>query len=202
MRNDDIGAHFCHVPGFLRRTHIDNGEKIHATRQPNHIDFLLHAHPSLLENLPELSIHYRMSRKVIHPAETHLLNLTEKMPHPPPGVAPMHSTDNRHLFYDRENLELSDLHRDCIGVPIGHEPCRRAMASHSKTTRIINDDKIRSPFLNKLGTNPRSGTCCNNGFSPPQSIPQALDHFFPRVGISFSSPRVWHRLKTSLLPST
>ena len=193
--DDGISAHLRHLSGLLRRSDINDGEEVHAACQPDHINLLLHTHAGLLQNLPELSIHNGVGGKIVHSAETHVPDLPEKVPHAPPRIAPVHTTDNRDLLHHGKNFKLPDFHRHGIGVAVGHEARGGAVPRHAEATGIIDDNEVSPSFFDKFGADSSAGSCRDNGLPTTQAVLQPFDHFFARVGISFSSPGIRHRFR-------
>jgi hypothetical protein len=110
------------IAGLIRRRDIDDGEEVHLAGESDHLEFLLDAHAGFLEDLAELAVHDAVGGEIVHAAEAHLLDLAEPVPHAASRVGGVHPADHRDLLDHGQDFEFADLHRDGVGVAVGHQP--------------------------------------------------------------------------------
>ena len=77
-------------------------------------------------------------------------SLAQKVPHASTRVGTMHAADHGHFLDDGQHFEFADLHRDRIGIAIGHQAARRAVARHAKAARIVDDDQVGPALFDEL----------------------------------------------------
>ena len=194
VSDDGIGAGFSHLDGFIRRTHVDDGEEIHATGEVHHLVFFLHAHAGLFEHAAEVSVDDGVGGEIVHAGETHLFHLAQPMPHATTGIGRMNAADNRAFFDDRQDFVFTDVHGDGIGVTVGHHAGGGAVAHHAEATAVVDDNEIGAAFFDELGADARAGSGCDNSVVFIERGLQAFANFFAGVGITDSGPGVGHKL--------
>ena len=117
------------------------------------------------------------------------------MPHPATRIGRMDAADDGTFFDDGEHLIFANLHGDGIGIAVSHHPRGRAVAHHAEATAIIDNDEISAALLDELSTDAGAGAGGDNGIALGEGGAETFANFFARVGISFSSPRVRHKIK-------
>ena len=89
--------------------------------------------------------------EIIHAGEPHGLHFAEPVPHAAPRIGGVHAADHGNLLYDGQHFVLADLHRDGVGVAVGHEAGGRAVTGHPEAAGVVNDQEVGAAFLDELG---------------------------------------------------
>ena len=140
MGDDDVGAGLGHGLCFFRRAHVDDGEHLHLAGEGDGLELLLHAHAGLFEDLAELAVDDRVGWEVVNAGEAHVLHLAEPVPHAAARVGGVDAADDRDFFDDREYFVFADLHRDRVGVTVGHHAGGGTVTGHTEAAGVIDDD--------------------------------------------------------------
>ena len=114
------------------------------------------------------------------------------MPHPTAGIRGVDPANDGDLVDHRQHLVFANLHRHRVCVSIGHEAAGAPVAGHPKTPRIVDDQQIRPPLFNELGRDASPSAGREERFASVERVLKAVADLLPRVGVSFSSPRVGH----------
>ena len=114
------------------------------------------------------------------------------MPHAPARVGRVHAANHRDLFHDRQDFKLADFHRHGVGVAVRHQAAGGAMAGHAEAAGVVNDDEVRPAAFDEFCAD--AGACArgDDRLAFFERGAEALDDLLARVGISFSSPGIWH----------
>ncbi len=107
----------------------------------------------------------------------------------------MDAADDGTFFDHGEYLVFTNLHGDGIGIAVSHHPRGRAMAHHAESTAIIDNDEISAALFDELSADAGAGAGSDNGIALGEGGAETFANFFARVGISFSNPRVRHKIK-------
>src|SRR5690606_57394 len=118
------------------------------------------------------------------------------MPHSSSGVGSMNTANDGDFFHHREYLKLPNFHGDCIGITIGHQSGCRSVSRHTETAGVVNDDQVCTSFFNELRTDPGSCTGSYDGILLINSRLKAVSYFLSGVRIPFTSPRIWHLIRS------
>src|SRR2546422_6195223 len=106
------------------------------------------------------------------------------MPHAAPGVRRVHAANNRNFLHNRQYFEFANFHSDGISIAVGHQPGSRAMASHAKTTRVVNNNEVATAALDKLGTDTGTSASRDDRLTLFQRSAQPFHDLLARVWIA------------------
>ena len=194
--DDGVSPGLGHFHGFFRGADIDDGKEVHFPGERDHFVFFLHAHAGLFEHAPEMAVDDGMGGKVVHAAETHLLDLAQPVPHAAAGIGGVDAADDGYFFDDRQHFVLTDLHGDGIGIAVGHHAAGGAMTHHAEAAGVVDDDEVGAALLDEFGADARASAGGDHGVAFLDGVHQALADFFAGVGISFAGPGIGHGLET------
>ena len=190
--DDDVRAGLGHGLGLFGRADVDDGEHLHLAGEGDGLEFLLHAHAGLFEDLAELAVDDRVGREVVDAREAHVLHLAQPVPHAAARVGGVDAADDGDFFDDGQHLVFADLHRDGVGVAVGHHAGRGAVASHAEAAGVVDDDQVGAAAFDELGADARAGAGGDDRLALGHRVTETGDDFGAGVGVSFSGPGVGH----------
>jgi hypothetical protein len=192
--DDGICAGFGHGLGFLGGGDIDDGEEVHLAGDGDHFELLLHAHAGFFEDAAEMTIHDGMGREVIDARKAHILDLQQPVPHAAAGVGGMDAANDRDFLDDGKDFVLTDFHGDGIGIVVGHQTGRGTVPRHAEASAIIYDDEVAPAAFDELGADAGPSASGDDRFTLFEGGAKAFNDFLTGVGVTFSSPGIWHML--------